>query len=379
MRHLPLTIVLDGEPQSPHQARLAAELIVRGHRPILLNAPDLAAKVHAEFGHEIHHVFLPGTWPQKLRDRQIRHLLEPLRVDVVHLNNLHPAQLLWQRLGIPYVATAWGPDLLERPPRRPVRHDQQLGQLLRGAAWVTADNQPTLDRARALAGQELPNRLVLWGVELARFDRALWTAERQQWRQRLAIHPDAYVLLSPRPTLESSHPQRILQAFAQMPREPQDTLVFKIHGKDGEAQVQLRLVELAKQLQVQDRVRFAPACTWDELPGLYTLADAAVSALETDGASAIFPELMALEVPIVASALPAYGAMLGGDQALLFGAQSVAEMTHALTRMRETPRLRAHMANEARKWAIAQADWHHSVTAWLELYGRALDGQERRH
>lgn len=369
----PLTILMDGDPKAPHQARLAAALQERGHRPILVDAPEVAQRIRAESGRDVPVLTLPRVWPPQLRDALVRREVKRLGVDVVHLNYLHPGQLVWQRLGVPYIATAWGSDLNDGDFARPPRHWQQMAELLRGAVAVTADSQPLLDRASALAApSQLSAHLVLWGVDCQSFDATRLVAEATAWRTRLAIPTAAFAVLSPRQTLPHYHPERILRGFAAMPPEPDAVLVFKLHGRETELPVRQQLQDLAAQLGVAERVRFAPPCAYAELPGLYAAADAAVSALEVDGVPSTFAELMALGVPIVASDLPAYAEILGGRRALLFAPDDTAALGAALQRLRCNQSERQAMATRARDWALANADWRHSVDAWLRLYERAL-------
>ena len=199
-----LTILLDGDPKAPHQARLAAALQARGHKPILVDAPEVADRARAEFGQEVERVDLPRLWPQPLRDAVVSRLVKRLGAQLVHLNYLHPGQLLWQRLGLPYVATAWGSDLNDLEFARTPAHWQQMGKLLCGAAAVTADSQPLLDRAQLLAGPTpLHQQLVLWGVDCGHFDATRLAGEVLAWRAELGISERAFVVLSPRQTLPS--------------------------------------------------------------------------------------------------------------------------------------------------------------------------------
>lgn len=368
-----LTILLDGDPKAPHQARLAATLQAMGHRPIVVDAPEVADRARAEFGQDVRRLTLPRVWPQPLRDALVRRLVNRVGAQLVHLNYLHTGQLLWRRLGMPYVATAWGSDLNAQDFARPAQHWQQMGELLRGAAAVTADSQPLLERAQELAGPTpLTRELVLWGVDCARFDARRLAADIAQWRAELDIDERAFVVLSPRQTLPHYHPERILIGFNAMRHGPDDVLVFKLHGRDAERPMQKQLEAMAAKLGVADRLRFAPPCHYDRLPGLYAAADVAVSALDADGVPSTFAELMSLQVPIIASNLSAYHTILGEGRGLLFAPDATSELAQALTHLRVDPIARAEMARRARTWAIAHADWQQSVAAWLALYERAL-------
>ncbi len=369
----PMTILLDGDPKAPHQARLAGALQRRGHRAILMNAPEVADRARVEFGQEVEHLEVPRLWPPFLNDAWVRRRVKRLGVQVVHLNNLHPGQLIWQRLHLPYVATAWGSDLNETDFPRSDAYWERMAKLLRGSAAVTSDSTPLLERARSLAAPNtLQTELILWGVDCGRFDATRLARDVTFWRSQLGIAEHAFVVLSPRQTLPHCHPERILRGFAAMRRGPDEVLVYTQHGRAAEPAMQKQLLEEAAQLGVADRLRFAPPCPYADLPGLYAAADVAVSALEADGVASTFPELMALQVPIVASNLAAYQVIFADRRALLFEPRDPTELTAALDRLRADPALRADVARNAHRWVLQHADWERSVDAWVALYRQAI-------
>ncbi len=384
MTHLPPTqgtVLLDGDPQAPQQARLGAALAARGWNVLVLDAPHVADQICREFGQpckELH------SLPRRLFALHAWHLQRMARshhVDVVHLNFVTPRQRVWvgEAKGPAYVATAWGSDLNREIFRRSAAHDAAVDAILAGASAVTADSWPLLRKAEARMGNNpAPRQWILWGADLQQFSRAAATDNAQAIRLQLGIPAGAKVLLSPRQPQRHYHVERIVEGFAASRWATEGVLVLKLHGKSGEDAYLYELMALAKRLGVADRVLLAPRVPYDQLPGLFALADAAVSLPEADGVPSTFLELMAMQVPIVATDLPDYeGVLPHGERGLLVPAKDKHALVRALDQLLEQPQETAAMVERARQWALANADWSQSVAQWEALYRQAIAGKRR--
>jgi glycosyltransferase involved in cell wall biosynthesis len=377
-----MTVLLHGDPRATQQSRLGAALAARGHRVIVCDAPAVAATIRGEHGQACETVSLLPFGPGFLRRFWAKRRARELGVDVVHLNFIRPWHDVWSKMrgGPPYVATAWGTDINEEVFKKPRRVTERVDHVLAHAAALTADSVPLLAKANARAGSaaSIPSALVLWGVDLESFDRARALEGAARWRRGLAIEAGQRVLLSPRQTKPHYHTDRILRAFAASRWAKSDVFVIKLYGRPEEAPYVAELKALASTLGVADRVRFADPCPYPELPALYAAADAAVSLLEMDGVPSTFCELMALEVPIVASDLPAYeGVLEQGDRALLVPPQDHAALVRALDRLIEEPDLGPRLAARGRAWALERADWQRCVDQFEALYRGALEARAR--
>ncbi len=369
------TVLLDGDPAAPQQARLGAALAQRGWRVLVLDAPRVALQIRTEFKGNCREVRAVPGWLGPLRRRQLPLLARQWGVDVVHLNFLRPAQLGWTRAGAPpYVATAWGSDLNDEVIKRSTAYVSAVTKILQEASAVTADSLPLLRKAEARMGaSEAPRQLVLWSADLSQFDRAKVQASAERFRRELGIAAGQKVLLSPRQPQAHYHQERIVEGFARSQWAQRGVLVLKRHGKGGEDGYLKQVLDLALQLGVGDRVLLAPRVAYADLPGLYALADAAVSLPEADGVPSTFLELMALQVPIVASDLPAYERVLVQEErALLVAPGDIDGLAKALDRLLLDPELAPRMTAAARSWALGHADWSRAVDAWETLYLRAI-------
>lgn len=370
------TILLDGDSGSPQQARLGAALAGRGWRVFVLDAPAVVAQIGREFNQECEHLRGMPTWTGPLRTRHLQRLARENAIDVVHLNFLWPKHRAWSDdlTGPAYVATAWGSDLNEEVFKRPLRHVRTVSEVLRRASAVTADSAPLLAKAVARMGDNpAPRQIVYWSVDLPRFDPAAHAAATLRFREQLGIAPGTRVLLSPRQAKPHYHIDRIIAGFAASGWAADGVLVLKLHGKKEEAAYVARLLDQARVLGVHDRVRLAPRLSYEDLPGLYALADAAVSLPEADGVPSTFLELMALAVPIVASDLPAYaGVLTADDNALLVPSGDAGGLVQALDRLHRDAELGARLTRNGSAWVRTHGDWQQAVEQWIALYEHAI-------
>lgn len=369
------TILLDGDPAAPQQARLGAALAQRGWRVLVLDAPKVIQQIRSEFKAECTGLRSVPALLGPLRTRHLASLARRWQVDVVHLNFLRPAQLAWAQPGMPpYVATAWGSDLNAEVIRRSPSYVRDVTKILQGAAAVTADSWPLLRKAEArMAPNPAPRKLVFWSADLRQFDRPAALQLAARFRAELGIAPGQKLLLSPRQLQPHYHQERIVEAFARSRWAHEGVLLLKRHGKGGEDSYLQGVLQLARKLGVAERVLLAPRVSYAELAGLYAMADAAVSLPEADGVPSTFLELMALQVPIIASDLPAYEGVLAAEETgLLVPPRDVAALARALDRLLAEPQLAPRLTQAAHTWAFAHADWSRAVEAWEELYVQAI-------
>ena len=374
-----LTVLLEGDPLAPQQARLGAALAARGHRVLVLNGPRIAAQIRGEFGQACQALRALPTWTGGLRTWHLRRLARREGVDVVHLNFLMPPLDAWVEPGMPpVVATAWGSDINEEVFPRSARFRAGVDRILRGAAAVTSDSAPILAivRARGAGQPGRPLELVLWSADLSRWRRERCQARALELRAQWQVPAGAPVLLAPRQLQPHYRTELVVDGFARSRWRDVGVLVLKHHGKGGEDAWLAEVMRRAADLGVADRIRTAPRCAYDDLPAVYAAADAAVSAPDADGVPSTFCELMALGVPIVASDLPAYAGVLDhGTRGLLFRPGDAADLAVQLDRLLDDSAGRQRMIDDGLQWAREHGDWQGSVAAFERLY---LDAVARR-
>jgi glycosyltransferase involved in cell wall biosynthesis len=377
-----LTVLLDGDPVAPQQARLGAALARRGHRVLVLDAPEVARQIEREHGERCEERHIRRSGAGVLLRFRARRLVRRDAIDVVHLNYLAPRHEAWATLAdeVPYVATAWGSDLNDEVFKKPPEHARAVAHVLRGAAAISADSVPLLRRALRDATPGVPAEQVLWGVDLASLDPARARELATGVRVALGIEPGRRVLLSPRQTRADYNVDRIVRAFARSAwARGGAALVVELHGRPADDEHRLALEALAQSLGVRELVRFAPRCADADLPAVYATADAAVSIPDADGVPSTYAELMALGVPIVANDLPAYeGVLAHDDRSLLVPRGDEDALVRALDRLLDEPGLAARLAARGQAWARDHADWERCVDRFVALYEAAIEGARAR-
>jgi len=366
-------VLLHGDPVAAQQRRLALALASRGHRVVLCDAPEIAAELRAKFPDRCTETSSLPRVPMFLRRWLLRRRVRALGVQVAHLNSLKHWHRVWIDI-LPFVATAWGTDLNDEVFPKPAGVTRAIDRVLAHASAITADSGELLRKAKARArGSSAPCELVLWGVDCALFSQERARAGAGQLREKLDIPHDARVLLSPRQNRPHYHVDRIVRAFASSTWGKRGVMVMKLHGRGDDAEHEARLRCLANDLGVGDRIRFAPACAYEDLPATYAMANVAVSALEADGVPSTFCELMSLGVPIVATNLPGYEGVLEHEKrALLVPPADHDALVDALDRLAASDELAAQLGTNGVAWAHEHGEWERCVDRWEALYERAV-------
>ena len=374
----PLRILLDGDPRAPHQGRLGGALAARGHSVVVLGADDVVAMIRDEHGQRCEQIQRPARLLGPLQARALVNKALAAKIDVVHLNYVRPEQEAWLLPNAPpFVATAWGSDINEHDFPRAPAYNNRVDRVLRGAAAVTGDSVPMVAQLKRRARSERgrPTDLVMWGVDIAKFSRDRHWQRSRQLRAELGVSEDQLVLLSPRQNTPNYHTDRIVAAFAQSSWPSVGVLVIKLHGRAGQAERRQKLQDQAAALGVAERLRFAGKCAYEDLPAVYLMADAAVSALEADGVPSTFCELMALGVPILATNLMSYEGVLDEGRGLLVPVADSAAMADAMSALGQQSEKREAISRKARKHALGALSWSRSIDQWLALYALALGRQ----
>lgn len=246
-----------------------------------------------------------------------------LRADVVHVHYLRGLAwgLLLARTG-PCVMTPWGSDVLEEQGAFKEWYSRPLTTaLLRRAALVTVHSDYMERRLRALTGPSRALCRIGWGVDLGRFRPALETASL---RRRWGIAPHRPVVLSPRIAKPFYRHELVIRALPAVRRGAPDVLLLITEHEADEA-YRHGLARLARDLGVEEHVRFIGAVPYDEMPRWYNLADVVVMTPRSDGMPNSLLETMACgTVPVLARLEPYEGLVRDGVNGFLVEADPAA-------------------------------------------------------
>jgi glycosyltransferase involved in cell wall biosynthesis len=130
---------------------------------------------------------------------------------------------------------------------------------------------------------------------------------------------------------------------------------------------------LARDLGVEDRVRFPAWVAQDELEGLYRLARCFVLPSLMEGFGLPVLEAMARDVPVACSNRSALPEVVG-DAALLFDPEDQAAVTGAVVRLLADDALAADLRRRGRE-RCRQLSWRRTAEGTLAAYRRAVQGR----
>ncbi|MDE2165168.1 MAG: glycosyltransferase family 4 protein [Alphaproteobacteria bacterium] len=290
-----------------------------------------------------------------------RRLVATQDFDLIDAHYAYPdgvaAAMLGRALGKPVVITARGTDVNLIPrhilPRRMIRWAAS-----HAAAVITVAD--ALQAPLVKLGVPASHLITLRnGVDLSLFRPRNRAAARQTFGF------EGNTLLSVGHLIERKGHHHTIGA---LPRLPAFTLAIAGEGPQHGA-----LIGLAQRLGVASRVRFLGALPHDELPALYSAADALVLASSREGWPNVLLEAMACGTPVVASdtwgnpeivADPAAGVLISET-----GPDGVAE---AVCRLFAAPPPRVATRRYAERFS-----WDAITEGQLRLFGDILAGAER--
>jgi glycosyltransferase involved in cell wall biosynthesis len=238
----------------------------------------------------------------------------------------------------------------------------------RRADLLIADSQSTRDDLVELLGIPAGQiDVVPLGIGTTQHETAL--GERDV-RERFGLGERPVVL-----ALSAKRPHKnllaLIGALARIASEQRPVLVLPGYPTAHEAELRDR----ARELGVEEDVRFAAWVSTAELEGLWALARAFVFPSLYEGFGLPVLEAMARGVPVAcssASSLPE----VAGDAALLFDPDDESDMAGALARILSDEGLRERLVSLGRARA-ARFSWARTGRLTLESYARVL-GLERR-
>ena len=215
------------------------------------------------------------------------------RFDLIDAHYFYPdgvaAVMLGRELGKPVVVTARGTDVNLLPeyrlPRRLVRWAAAR------AAGVAAVSQALRERLIDLGVPGSRVEVLRNGVDLKLFA----PQDRAVARRELGLHPDAPIVLSVGSLIPVKAVDLVVRATAALARA---TLVIVGDGPEKPA-----LQRLARDLSLEQRVRFLGAMAQPRLASAYNAADVLVLASVREGFPNVLLEALACGTPIVATAV----------------------------------------------------------------------------
>lgn len=206
----------------------------------------------------------------------------------------------------------------------------------------------------------LPN-----AIETARFTQP---QERHLWRQRLELPDSALVALSVGRLGREKSLDFLLQAFARLESPAHEPRYLVLVGDGTERD---RLIQLARQLGVRERVRFPGSIPYSEMPSVYAACDLFTICSTTEVKPLVVLEAMASGLPCLAvAACGTADTLHHGEDGWLCQCDLEA-FTAGWERLARDPELRGKLGSRARLTAR-----NYSLEAYLsrllELYQETI-------
>jgi glycosyltransferase involved in cell wall biosynthesis len=376
-------IALFGFGTWPHTQRWANAVADRGHDVVLVwDRRDFGDEHLVAYRDSIvHHLHDPPSRDRLTRlplaVRNARRLGKELRPDLVHALWLSLHGWTAQSTGVrPFVLSALGTDVLELegmslgPTPIDRVHAAYMSRRTRSAVAaadvVLADSTTLADRVRA----QVPSartEIVRFGVETTDVARE----GRREWRQRLDIAEDAFVLLSSRLVRPNYNIDTIIRALPIIRRDiPNATLVLKYMPRFSSPDYFRSCLELSETLGVRSSIRVVGELEREKLLELHTAADLYVSVPDTDGTAVSVLEAMAAGMPVVASDAPGIDPVILRDEesTLLVPVQDAEALAAASVRAAVDTALRSRLSDNALEIVRRHGDFNRELDKAVLLY-----------
>lgn len=291
------------------------------------------------------------------------HQTELLHVQCVSTNGYY-ALLAKRELGLPLVVTAQGERTMDAEQiyqRSPFMNDL-LRELLREADRITACSRNTLDDIEAFYGQPLGERasVVYNGISLAEFD------------QTPAPIPQARPFIL---GIGRHVPQKgfdvLLRAFAQADLPSHDLVLA------GDGPERPRLMELARELGVDGRVRFPGKADRAMAVSLFKSCEFFVLPSRQEPMGIVNLEAMAAGKPVIASRVGGVPEIVAdGETGILVEPENPEALAAVIRRLAGDASLRGRLGAAGRQRAAGFA-WSAIADRYRALYRQVIELREQ--
>lgn len=351
----PLRLCFIGPANNITTRRWVEWFVRRGHQATLITVEPIETGEVCNF-HQVNVDFPVG--PRKVRRIlslfSLAKALKQLNPDVIHAHYLRG--LAWGLVlsGIqPRVVTPWGSDVLAEQGAFPEWYSRWLtGSVLGGADLVTVHSRYLESRIRGFLKPEQRVERIGWGVDVRRFKPGLDVLDiRSKWR----IEETDQVIFSPRLAQRFYRHDVVLKALSRVLRSIPSALLV-IPEQFADATYVQELQQLARELHVDDRVRFVGRIDYQDMPKWQCLAETVVMMPKSDGMPNTLLETLACGgVPILAR-LPQYDELICHGENGFLVQPTPEEVAATITAVLSDAELKARMTLRNRALAVEQLD-----------------------
>ncbi len=270
--------------------------------------------------------------------------------DVVHVHSWMDCAVALAATRLPLVMTAHSVD--------PIPQDAVCG----AADHIIVQNGRQADGFGRLGVEEDRISVIPSGVDTDRFQPGHVDIQSGPLHRILAVG------LTPGDGLFS-----LIRALPQLPEAELTIAGGPERGRLTTDPLVQRLIGLAKDLWVENRLLMLGQVPGDRMPALYRSADAMVTVRTSGGFSSAMQEAMACGVPVVGySSENAQRTVVSGRTGLLTPAGDIFALTQALSSALSDRMTRVHWGNAARRRAEEQFSWPRIAGQVTRVYREAV-------
>ena len=279
---------------------------------------------------------------------KIKDVLRQGRYDVIFANWALTSGYVAAHAGArPLCLFPWGSDILVWP-RLHRGFAERAIKALKTADLVVCNSKTAAEECKRL-GRLRPDQVEVLPIELdgGKFEPRPKDMElRKSWG-----FEGKFVLVSTRPLKEMYDHPSLLAALARPGLENFAALLV------GDGNLRADLEKRAEELKVSDRVKFCGMVENEKIPEYLATGDLYVTCSRSDSASLGLLEAMAMEIPVVASDIPANREWIAdGQSGWLFPVGKREGLAEALKKAASDDKNRAEVALRGRAITLARAD-----------------------
>ncbi|WP_243147285.1 glycosyltransferase [Scytonema sp. UIC 10036] len=245
---------------------------------------------------------------------QLRAIANEFQPNIIHVHGMYfGAECCALAELHPLIVSAWGSlnSLIETQEEQSKKISKLAGIMFKAADVLIVEAPSLLNKCKLWINQFQRVELIHLGTKTQHFcPQPLKYVN--QWRQALDIPNEAKVLLSARGWSKIYSHHQILEAFAMAyPHlQKQTVLVFmklrRTHSLQEAKEYYNDFCIRAKQLGMEQNIRWLPSLPHDMVPTAYSLADAIVNYPISDAFPSTLVEAVACQTQVITTRLPAY-------------------------------------------------------------------------
>ena len=299
------------------------------------------------------------------------------RPDVLHAHWLLPngfiAAVASRRLGIPLVVSVPGSDAQVAGKNALFRRMARF--TFEQASLLTANSEALRDSVIALGADPAKFDMIIYGTrpDALRPDPAGVDALRAE----LGIDPAAMIVLCVGRMVPKKGFDYLIRALAEPALRSRNVVAVMVGGGDDLAAWQ----RLARDLGVDDRLRWAGYVPIDRISVYYNLADVLAMpsvSRPADGLNVCVLDAMSCAKPVVGSEAAGNAlAIVDGETGLLVPEQDAGALAAALARLADDEQIRIAMGHAGRRRIETELGWPHLARRYRAHFARLAQGHDR--